>query len=190
MIFLELFWTFFSIGAMTFGGGLAMMPLIQAEVERRWSEIISAQSIVDFIAVSESTPGPFAVNMATYVGAEIGGFFGAVCATLGVVLPSFIIILVVARCYDKFRTNRIVEGCMTGLKPAVVGLIGNAVVGVLITVFFPAGWTWAVFTTPAFYVYAGIFGVMLLLAFKKVHPIIIILASAAIGIGVGYLGVL
>ena len=189
MIYLELFWTFFTIGAMTFGGGLAMMPLIQSEVERRWCEIISAPEVVNFIAISESTPGPFAVNMATYVGAEVGGFFGSVCATLGVVLPSFIIILIVARCYDKFRTNRIVKGCMTGLKPAAVGLIANAVLGVLRTVFFPAGLTLAVFATPAFYVYAGIFALMLVLAFKKVHPIIIILASAAIGIGVGYLGI-
>jgi chromate transporter len=126
--------------------------------------------------------------MATYVGSEMGGVFGAFCATLGVVLPSFMIILIVARCYDKFKESRIVKGCMTGLKPAVVGLIGNAVLGVLITVFFPAGVTLAVFTDVSFYIYAAIFGVMLLLAFKKVHPILIICLSAAIGIGAGYLG--
>lgn len=189
MIFLELFWTFFTIGAMTFGGGYAMLPLIQSEVARRWGEVITEQSMIDFVAVSESTPGPFAINMATYVGSEMGGVFGSFCATLGVVMPSFVIILIVARCYDQFRTNRIVKGCMSGLKPAVVGLIGNAVLGVLVTVFFPAGWTLAVFTTPAFYLYAGVFGVMLLLAFKKVHPIIIICLSAAIGIAAGYLGI-
>ena len=96
--------------------------------------------------------------------------------------------LCIAKCYDKFRQSRVVKGCMSGLKPAVVGLIANAVLNVLMTVFFPAGLTLAVFTTPAFYIYLGIFGVMLLLAFKKVHPIIIVCLSAAIGIGVGYLG--
>ena len=188
MIYLELFWTFFTIGAFTFGGGYAMLPLIQEEVAARWSNVISAESLIDFVAISESTPGPFAVNMATYIGAEMGGVFGSVCATLGVVLPSFLIILIVAKCYDAFRENRIVKGCMSGLKPAVVGLIGNAVLNVLMTVFFPAGVSLAVFTTAAFYVYAGIFALMLILAFKKVHPIVIICLSAGIGIAVGYLG--
>ena len=189
MIYLELFWTFFTIGAFTFGGGYAMLPLIQEEVAARWGNVISAESLIDFVAVSESTPGPFAVNMATYIGSEMGGIFGSVCATLGVVLPSFIIILIVAKCYDAFRENRIVKGCMSGLKPAVVGLIGNAVLNVLMTVFFPAGLSFAVLKTVAFYVYAGIFALMLVLAFKKVHPIVIICLSAGIGIAVGYLGI-
>ena len=94
MIFLELFITFFKIGAFTFGGGYAMLPLIQEEVlSKGW---ISAESLVNFIAISESTPGPFAVNMATFVGSAQGGFLGAFLATLGVVLPSFIIILIIA----------------------------------------------------------------------------------------------
>ena len=157
MIYLELFWTFLTIGAFTFGGGYAMLPLIQEQVGMRWSHIISDEAMVNFIAVSESTPGPFAVNMATYVGSQVGGVFGSFCATLGVVLPSFIIILVVAQCYDKFRNSRIVKGCMTGLKPAVVGLIGNAVIGVLLTVFFPGGFALSAFTQGQFYVYTAIF---------------------------------
>jgi len=189
MIYLELFWTFFTIGAMTFGGGYAMLPLIQAEVGARWGDVITQQNMIDFVAVSESTPGPFAVNMATYVGSEMGGVFGSVCATLGVVFPSFVIILIVAKCYERFNASRIVKGCMTGLKAAVVGLIANAVLGVLMTVFFPAGISLAVLRNGEFYVYAGIFALMLVLAFKKVHPIIIICLSAAIGIAVGYLGI-
>lgn len=186
MIYLELFWTFFLIGAFTFGGGYAMLPLIQEQVTAKgW---IEAESLINFVAVSESTPGPFAVNMATYVGSEMGGVFGAVCATLGVVLPSFIIILIVAKCYDKFRNSRIVKGCMTGLKPAVVGLIGGAVLSVAMTVFFPAGITLSVFAEPSTYISAVIFVVMLILAFRKVHPIILICLSAVIGIVVGYLG--
>ena len=186
MIYLELFWTFLTIGAFTFGGGYAMLPLIQQEVAARWGSRISEEMLINFVAVSESTPGPFAINMATYVGAEMGGVFGSVCATLGVVVPSFVIILVVAKCYDQFRQNKIVKGCMSGLKPAVVGLIGNAVLNVLMTVFFPAGLSLAVFSDVAFYIYAAIFAVMLVLAFKKVHPIIIICISAVLGIVVGY----
>lgn len=188
MIYFELFYTFFLIGAMTFGGGYAMLPLIQEEVAIRWGDVISSEALVDFVAVSESTPGPFAINMATYIGAEMGGILGSVCATLGVVLPSFVIILIVAKCYDRFRNSGLVKGCMSGLKPAVVGLIGNAVLNVLMTVFFPAGWTLGVFTQVSFYAYAGIFAAMLILAFKKVHPIIIICISAVLGIGLGYLG--
>ena len=186
MIYLELFWTFFMIGAFTFGGGYAMLPLIQEQVTAKgW---VDSQSIVDFIAVSESTPGPFAVNMATYVGSEMGGVLGSFCATMGVVLPSFIIILIVAKCYDKFKNSRVVKGCMTGLKPAVVGLIGGAVLNVVKTVFTPNGLSLSVFTTPGTYISLGIMGTMLFLAFKKVHPIIIICISAAVGIAVGYLG--
>lgn len=189
MIYLELFWTFLTIGAFTFGGGYAMLPLIQEQVAARWGDVIPGEAMINFIAVSESTPGPFAINMATYVGAEMGGVFGSVCATLGVVLPSFVIILIVARCYDKFRESRIVKGCMTGLKPAVVGLIANAVLNVLMTVFFPVGFSFTAFTQLSFYVYAAIFAVMLVLAFKKVHPILIICLSAVLGIAVGYLGI-
>ena len=190
MIYLELFLTFFMIGAFTFGGGYAMLPMIQQQVSLHWGDIISETTLVDFVAVSESTPGPFAVNMATYVGSEVGGVFGSVCATLGVVLPSFIIILIVARIYDAFRQSRLVKGVMSGLKPAVVGLIASAVLGVFITVFFPAGWSLNVLSMPAFYVSLGIFLVMLFLAFKKIHPIVVICISALLGIIFGYAGLL
>ena len=96
MILLELFLTFFMIGAVTVGGGYAMLPLMQEQVALHWGDILSQDTITNFIAVSESTPGPFAVNMATYVGSEVAGVLGSVCATLGVVLPSFIIILLIA----------------------------------------------------------------------------------------------
>ena len=185
MIFLELFLVFLKIGAFTFGGGYAMLPLIQEEVLRRgW---LSETEIVDFIAVSESTPGPVAVNVATYVGSQVGGVLGAFLATLGVVLPSFIIILIVARCFAAFRNSRIVRGCMSGLKPAVIGMIGAAALSIAVTVFFPSGLTTAVFTTPAFYVSLATLALSLLLASRKVHPILIICLSAVIGIGAGYL---
>lgn len=197
MIYLELFWTFFVIGAVTFGGGYAMLPMIQEQVSAKWGTIIPESTLIDFVAVSESTPGPFAVNMATYVGSAVGGngagagmaIFGAFCATLGVVLPSFIIILIVAKCYEKFRQSKVVSGCMTGLKPAVVGLIASTILSIGRTVLFSAGWQRVVFTQPAFYVSVGIFAVMALLAFKKVHPILIICLSAVAGIVAGFCGV-
>ena len=102
MAFLTLFLTFFTIGIVTFGGGYAMLPMIQEQVAARWGDLISEAQLVDFVAVSESTPGPFAINMATYIGSVVGGeqggfmwqVFGSFCATMGVVLPSFIIILI------------------------------------------------------------------------------------------------
>ena len=188
MIYLELFYTFLMIGAFTFGGGYAMMPLMKEQVALRWGKVISETDITNFIAVSESTPGPFAVNMATYIGAEMGGLFGSFCATLGVVLPSFIIILIVAKCYEKFKESSIVKGCMTGLKPAVVGLIAGAILSVAMDVFFPAGISLAVLKTVSFYLSAGIFAVTFVLAIKKVHPILIILIAAAAGIAIGYAG--
>lgn len=196
MAFLELFLTFFMIGIVTFGGGYAMLPMIQEQVALRWGDLIPAEQLINFVAVSESTPGPFAINMATYVGSVVGGqhggvgmsVFGAFCSTMGVVLPSFIVILIVARVYDKFKASKLVKGAMSGLKPAVVGLITNAIWGVIVEVFAPGGFALSLFTAPAFYISLGIFAVMVVLAFKKVHPIIIICLSAAAGIVFGYLG--
>ena len=180
MILLELFWTFFRIGAFTFGGGYAMLPLIQAEVAAHgWME---AEELVNFVAVSESTPGPFAVNISTFVGTRLAGIPGAVCATLGVALPSFVIILIVAKCFARFKRSALVRGCMSGLRPAVVGLIATALLSVGRTVFFPQGITLG----PAFFVSLGVFLLSAVLAFKKLHPIWIICISAAIGVAAGY----
>ncbi len=192
---LELFWTFFKIGAFTFGGGYAMLPLVQAAViEHGW---LSEAQIVNFIAVSESTPGPFAINIATYVGSQRGGaifdgslfgtVFGAFIATLGVVLPSFVIILIVARFFEKFKSSKIVSGCMSGLKPAVIGLISSAIISIGITVFFPTSISLSVLKDAAFYVSLAIFVLMAILSQnKKISPIYIIVGSALLGIIAGY----
>ena len=137
MIYLKLFLTFLKVGAFTFGGGYAMFPLIQEEVLKyNW---LSEEMLIDFVAVSESTPGPFAVNISTYIGSELGGILGAVCATLGVVIPSFIIILIVAKFFMKFKESKVIKGVMSGLKPCVIGLIGSAVISMALTVFAPDG---------------------------------------------------
>ena len=183
MILIKLFLTFLKIGAFTFGGGYAMLPLIQEEVlANNWATI---EELINFVAVAESTPGPFAINMATYVGTVQSGVAGAFFATLGVVVPSFVIILIVARFYEKFKTNRIVAGCMTGLKSAVIGLIAAALISMAKAVFFPNGFGDAKLASIA--VSAVIYLAMCFLSFKKkLHPIAVIAISAVTGIVVLY----
>ena len=185
MIYLVLFWTFFKIGLFTFGGEYAMLPLIISEVQaHNWLEIAD---LVNFVAVSESTPGPFAINISTYVGMQTAGIFGAVCSTVGVVTPSFIIIVIVAHFFTKFRQNAIVQGVLSGLKPSAIGLIAAAVISIGLTVFFPNGYTISIFSSKEFWCSFVIFISMLVLIFIKNTPILIILFSAVLGVVVGYL---
>ena len=181
---IELLTTFFMIGAFTFGGGYAMLPLIQeAVLGKGW---IEATQLVDFVAVAESTPGPFAVNIATYIGIQKAGILGAVFATLGVVLPSFIIILIVASIFEKFKKSKLVKGLMSGLKPAAIGLIASAAISIGKTAFLPNGIE--NFEMYAFLTSFVIFLVALYLEFKKkLHPIVVISVSAVLGIAFGYL---
>ena len=183
MLYFELFITFFKLGVFTVGGGYAMLPLIQKEVLLHgW---MSEAELLDFIAVSESTPGPFAINIATYTGITVSGLLGAFCSTLGVVLPSFLIILAVARFFEKINKKRIVKSVMSGLKPAAVGLIAAAILSVGKTVLFPTRIAASVFYCPEFYISIGIFLLSGLLTFKKIHPIYVIILSAILGIAFG-----
>ena len=187
MILWQLFYTFFTIGAFTFGGGLAMLRIAQEQV-LAWGWLEESQ-IVDFVALSESTPGPFAINMATYVGASQGGFLGAVCATLGVVLPSFIVILIVAHFYKQFQNSHTVKGIMTGLKPTAIGLIASAVISMAITVFVPTELSLSILKSTEFYVSLAIFAISAFLIFSKkikIPPVLIICISATLGIAAGY----
>ena len=182
MVLIKLFLDFLKIGAFTFGGGYAMIAMIQAQAERQgW---LTQEELVDFVALSESTPGPLAVNMATFVGMRTCGVLGAIIATLGIVLPSFIIILIIAKCFEKYEKSKAVGGIMSGLKPSVVGMIGAAFISVTRTVFFPS--SISAFSSAGFWIFLGLFAVTTVLAFKKVHPIKIIILSAVIGIGAGY----
>ena len=119
---LSLFWTFFKIGAFTFGGGYAMIPHIQREMAEKkgW---ISEKDILDIVAISESTPGPISVNSATFVGYQVGGVMGSFLATLGVVLPSFIIILAVSFVLKQFEQIRAVKYAFWGIRAGVLALI-------------------------------------------------------------------
>lgn len=129
MILLELFLTFFEIGALTFGGGYAMIPFVREQVlAHGW---LTEEELLNMIAVSESTPGPIAVNMATFVGSEQAGILGSAAATLGVVLPSFIIILVISALLKNFLKYKGVGAFLSGVRPCVVSLI----LGTAITLF-------------------------------------------------------
>ena len=129
MILLELFLTFFEIGALTFGGGYAMIPFVREQVlAHNW---LSEEELLNMIAVSESTPGPIAVNMATFVGSEQAGILGSAAATLGVVLPSFVIILIISALLKNFLKYSGVKAFLSGVRPAVVSLI----LGTAITLF-------------------------------------------------------
>lgn len=136
-MYIELFWSFFVIGMFTIGGGYAMLSLIQNAVvtEHAW---ISDTTFTDIVAISQMTPGPIGINSATYVGYEVLSNAGAsefLCvlgsftATSAVVLPSFIIVLSICKVYDRFKDHYLFKGVMTGLKPAVLGLVGTAALG-------------------------------------------------------------
>jgi len=125
----SLFTTFFKIGAFTFGGGYAMIPIIEREIVdgKGW---ISREDVVDMLAVSQSLPGVIAINSATFVGTKIGGFIGAVAATIGVVLPSIIIITIIAAFFMTFKDNPVVVKVFSGVKAATVALIAIAVIDI------------------------------------------------------------
>ena len=126
MIYLQLFYTFFKIGLFGFGGGYAMISMIQGEVVTRYNWV-STQEFTDIVAISQSTPGPIGINAATYVGfTATGSIWGSVIATFAVVLPSFILMLTISKFFLKYQKHPAVEAVFSGLRPAVVGLLASA----------------------------------------------------------------
>ena len=134
MIYLQLFLSFLQIGMFSFGGGYAAMPLIQGQVVQahQW---MTMSEFTDLITISQMTPGPIAVNAATFVGIKIAGISGALAATLGCILPSCIIVTILARLYLRYRKMDMLQGILGTLRPAVVALIGSAGVLILISAF-------------------------------------------------------
>jgi len=124
MIFWQLFISFFKVGLLGFGGGLAIVRLIYDSVQPFLN--MSQETFANIVAISQITPGPLAVNTATYVGYEAAGIGGSLAATFGVILPAFIIISLVCRTIQKFRDSKIVNGALAGIRPATMGLIGAA----------------------------------------------------------------
>ena len=170
MIYIQLFYTFFIVGLFTFGGGYAMLSLIQNEVvvNHAW---ITAQEFTDMVAISQMTPGPIGINSATYVGyAVTGNIFGSLLATIAVSLPSFIIILSICRIYEKFKKSNVFASLMKTLRPVVIGMIGAAA-GILVTKENFIDWTsWILFA-----------GAFIGAQWLKINPILLIIAGGVIG---------
>lgn len=191
MIFLRLFYEFAKVGLFTFGGGMATLPLLTDLGARTgW---FSQSFVTEMIAISESTPGPIGINMATYVGYNIGktnmgafgGILGGVIASIGVALPCIIISLIVARCLAKFSKSSIVKNIFYGIRPVVLSLIAVAAWSLICTVFvnqnlFSEGASFFEIISFTKVIYFAII-LFAILKFKK-HPIIYIAASALIGI--------
>ena len=135
MIYLELFWSFFKIGLLSIGGGYAAMPIIQNQVIdiHHW---LTMTQFTDIITIAEMTPGPIAINSASFVGIQVAGFCGAVIATVGCVFPSCIIVMVLAYMYYRYRGLDMVQGILSGLRPAVIAMIASAGISLLIMAFY------------------------------------------------------
>jgi len=183
MIYLQLLYEFFITGLFMFGGGLAAIPFLQQMGDRTgW---FSTVQLMDMVAVSEATPGPIGVNMATYAGYTVAGIAGGITATVGILLPSVIIALIVARLLTRFRESRLVKAALYGLRPASLGLIAAAGITVFSLVIFG---TELRFMTDMhflqFDVRALILAVLLFVLTNliKAHPVIYLAASAIIGI--------
>ena len=183
MIYLQLFLSFLQIGAVSFGGGYAAMPLIQAQVVdlHHW---LSLGEFTDLVTISQMTPGPIAINSATFVGLKIAGFSGALCAIFGCILPSCIIVSVIAWIYMKYRKMTLLQGVLNSLRPAVVSLIGAAGLSIIITAFFGEQGVMALQNLKVQAVV--IFAVSVyLLRWRHMNPITVMLLAGVMQVGIG-----
>ena len=172
VLFGQLAWTFFVIGAFTIGGGYAMIPLIQAELGRRaW---ISEEELPDIVAISQSAPGVMAVNISIFAGHRLRGVKGSVAATLGSILPSFVIILAIAMFFTAFKDNPWVERAFKGIRPVVISLIAVPMIN-MARKSCKSWWTWGL-----------AIAALVLVSFLNVSPIYIIVCVLVIGFSVTY----
>lgn len=180
MIYLQLFWAFFQIGLFSFGGGYAAVPLIEHHIVDGYHWLEMSQ-FADLITIAEMTPGPIAVNSATFVGQQIGGLPGAIICTLGCIMPSFLIVIALSWVYMKYRSLKVMQGVLAGLRPAVVAMISSAALSLL---------TLALFNASLFQIRMGDFRVveaalfvisLVLLRKTKIGPIPIIFGTGIIG---------
>jgi len=185
MIYLNLFWTFFKIGLFTIGGGQAMIPMIMKEVvAKNW---LTENELLDFIAISESTPGAFAINISTYAGIEVAGIWGSVCATLGIILPSIIIISLISILFSNYMKKKAVNDVFNYVRSVVTGLLLAVFISLLLSVIFNITNIYDISAASVDYIGLGLFIVFMGLSFikikkKKFPPILLILASAVVGL--------
>ena len=178
MIYLQLFISYLKIGFFGFGGGYAMLSLIQNEVVVQNAAMTNAE-LTDIVAISQMTPGPIAINSATYVGYTVAGFWGSVVATVSVCLPALTLMILITKFFLILKDNRYVKGLIAGMRPVVIGMIGAAA----LLLMFPSskegasfidGWSWALFITA------------MIAAYRKVNPILLISLSAVAGVIIYY----
>lgn len=167
--YLDLFITFFKIGAFTFGGGYAMIPLISREVvdNKNW---MTEEEILEVVAIAESSPGPIAINAATFVGYKVAGFWGAILSTLGVVLPSILIIMTISLVLQEFKDSQLVTKAFAGIRIGVLALIVKAL------------WTMYKQANKSIFSYLIMFIAFMLVAIFKVNVLLVILISAFLGL--------
>lgn len=191
MIYLQLFWEFFKVGLFTVGGGLASLPFLY-DISDKTGWYTHAQ-LADMIAISESTPGPIGINMATYVGFTSAGIIGSVLATLGFIIPSIIIVSIVSGFLKKFSENKFVKGAFYGLRAVSVALICAALISVVkislinIPLFQETGAVLDLISIPGIILAAACYFVL-----KKwnPHPVFVLGGSAAVGILLGFVGLI
>lgn len=183
MKYLLLMFEYFKTGLFSVGGGLATLPFLSKMGEKYgW---FTQEELANMLAVSESTPGPIGVNMATYAGNSVGGVLGGLLATFSLILPSFLVIYLVSKIMDRFRDSIYVQGAMKTLRPASVGMVAAAVLSVLYSVLFHQDavaalqWTQMV-AVPNVILFAVLLGIYL--KFQKMHPIILLAIGAVAGI--------
>lgn len=186
---LQYYWTLFNIflklGLFSFGGGLVMLPLIFQEIQT--FNIMTGEEFSNLVALSQMTPGPIAVNAATYVGEQYAGVIGAFIATIAVSLPSFLIVIIIARFLDRFKSSQLVQGILSGIRPASIGLLASAVVFLSQTSIFKNGFfTKNMLNAPLNYIDLPsvlIFFIIIFLAYKfKIGPILLTILGGIAGI--------
>lgn len=175
MILLKLFWTFLLIGSVSFGGGYAMIPIIEIEVAKNsWMTI---QEFTDVIAIAGMSPGPIATNSAVFVGYRTAGILGAIFSAVGMVLPSLILVLVISSFFKRINQHKLVKSSFYGLRPVITGLIIYAAITFAISNNLFTSVSFGSFSSVAIYVFA-----LLFLVYLKMHPLIVILLSGLVGI--------
>lgn len=181
MIYIELLLSFFQIGLFSIGGGYAAMPLIQNQVVdiHPW---LTMTQFADIMTIAEMTPGPIAINSATFVGIQVAGLPGAIVATLGCILPSCVIVMTLAYLYYRFRGLTMIQGILSGLRPAVVAMIASAGISLILLSFYGQK-TLPVDLSSINYISVFIFGIALFILRKwKINPICVMAGAGAVGI--------
>lgn len=192
MIYLTLFYEFFKVGLFSIGGGVATIPFYMELADKY--DWLTTQMLTDMIAVSESTPGPIGINLATYAGFRAAGIPGALVATFSEVLPSFIILVLIAKALERYKENALVSSAFSGIRPAVAGLIAAAGWSVMRVALFTDPSGSSLFTTLLscdikwLVLFCALLALMQIKPLKKLHPIVYIVFSAVVGIGAGFLG--